>query len=134
MDSQKNGGLIVGFSDNGPIRFTVRFDPSPSIADMRALIKPDFGIPGSLFEYRCPFDFIQEHDKWFEFHRRLYFEKESSHSIIRSMLYADSPNPICPNCGGDDLDHHIHARTYVCMKCQCENTEADCGGEQRRIG
>jgi hypothetical protein len=43
-------------------------------------------IPVSLYEYRCPFDFIDQFDLWFEFHRRLYFEKEDSCTIVQSML------------------------------------------------
>jgi len=43
-------------------------------------------LPG---EYHNPFDFIDEFDNWFEFERRRHFGKESTHSIIASMLAHD---------------------------------------------
>lgn len=36
--------------------------------------------------YRCPFDFLGEHKQWFEWHRRLHFEKQSTGRIITDML------------------------------------------------
>lgn len=48
------------------------------------------GIPALLpGEYRNPFDFIDEHDQWFEFLRRKYFGKEATYDIIRDMLSDD---------------------------------------------
>lgn len=45
-------------------------------------------MPG---EYRNPFDFITEHDQWFEFLKRKYFDRESTYDIIRDMLSDDIP-------------------------------------------
>lgn len=42
-------------------------------------------------EYRNPFDFMNEHDQWFEFLRRKYFGGESTYNIIRDMLSDDIP-------------------------------------------
>lgn len=40
----------------------------------------------SLGEYRCPFDFLKEFDQWFEWQRRVHFEKQSTGWIITTML------------------------------------------------
>lgn len=36
--------------------------------------------------YRCPFDFINEHRQWFEWHKLLHFDKQTTGKIITSML------------------------------------------------
>lgn len=40
----------------------------------------------SADEYRCPFDFLDEFEKWFEWHRRLRFEGKTTGHIITSMV------------------------------------------------
>lgn len=36
--------------------------------------------------YRCPFNFITEHPQWFEWHKRLHFDKQTTGRIITDML------------------------------------------------
>ena len=83
---------FIKFSSD-EIKFTVSHDPGVHLMDDFAFalmkIADNLGIPASLFEYRCPFDFIHEHDKWFEFYRRKYFDREPTYEIIRSMLNND---------------------------------------------
>ena len=40
----------------------------------------------SLYSYRCPFDFITEHEQWFEWKKREHFDKEPTGKIITDML------------------------------------------------
>lgn len=37
-------------------------------------------------EYRCPFDFLKEHKQWFEWHKRLHFDKQKTGRIITDMV------------------------------------------------
>ena len=76
----------------------------PSMYDMQRSMN-EFLMNKSILaldEYRCPFDFIDEHDQWFEWKRREHFDRESTGKIITSML--------------DDLDrikdHKVERRTY----------------------
>lgn len=53
-------------------------------------IAVSMGIPTILpGEYRNPFDFLREFDKWFEFEERKHYRKESTYSIVRDMLRDD---------------------------------------------
>ena len=62
---------------------------------IRSNIMANLGVPAHLFfprgHYVNPFDFIEEFDNWFEFYRRHYFDKETTHNIVRDMLRND-PN------------------------------------------
>jgi len=40
-------------------------------------------------EYDCPFDFLREHDQWFEWMKRLHGYHQTTGQIICSMLGSD---------------------------------------------
>lgn len=40
--------------------------------------------------YRCPFDLLREFDEWFEWHRRVYFEHESTGKVTVNMVADES--------------------------------------------
>lgn len=40
----------------------------------------------SFDHYRCPFSILDEFDQWFEWHERLYHRKQSTGTIITTML------------------------------------------------
>ena len=40
----------------------------------------------SMESYRCPFDFLNDFDQWFEWQRRLYVDNQTTGKIITNMI------------------------------------------------
>jgi hypothetical protein len=51
-------------------------------------IAAELGIPDTLIlgDYRCPFDFINQHEQWFEWKRRVIFDGQSTGAATVAML------------------------------------------------
>lgn len=39
-----------------------------------------------LEDYRCPFSLIDQFDQWFEWHRRVHFDRESTGKVTVAMV------------------------------------------------
>lgn len=39
-----------------------------------------------LDDYRCPFSIIDQFDQWFEWHRRVHFDRESTGKVTVAMV------------------------------------------------
>lgn len=72
------------------------------------------------------FDSRLKKAKWGPNGTRVLTSNDNWKKPLRWNRKAESILPKCPGCGSTELDHHMKAKSYVCMVCQCENAETEC--------
>lgn len=75
----------------------------------------------------CKFCYAERHvNRFGDFGARVKTSEETWAKPLKWNRDAENRKPKCPSCGSLELDHHVKARSYVCMDCQTESGERDC--------